>query len=202
MPYGRWALAGSVLVVVTAIHLVNFAAPGNGVEFLDSTSLFSYPHLLATFAYAAGVLAGAIGASAGRDSRTEWRWIGVSFAVLLVDHVTRVHDRVPGGVLLFVPFLAIGSMAGLAVAAGTRLSRPAWAGVALLAIALALHVALRRYTATTPWPPEHYTTEWWYQILGGLKEAIELTGWVLFAPVLVALARASAGRRAAYAPQR
>ena len=194
---GRWVLAAALLLAgVTAIHLLNFAAPGDGVTFLDSTSLFSYPHLLATFAYAAGAFAGAIGAGAGGEHRVAWRWVCGCFAVLLVDHVTRVHDRLPGGVLLFLPILAAGAVAGLAVAAGTRLERPALTGVALLGVAFALHLALRRYTATTPWPAEHYNAEWWYQIAGGLKEAIELTGWALFAPVLVVLARAGERERA------
>ena len=93
--------AVAVLVTATAVHLVNFAVTGGAFRWLDSGWVLSYPHVLATFGFASGALAGVVGARGAVGARlTAWRSLAVVSGALLLDHVTRFHDAVAGGVVL------------------------------------------------------------------------------------------------------
>jgi hypothetical protein len=177
-------VAGAALIGETAVHLANRGR----MPFLDSGYEWSYSHLAATAAYAAGTAAGVVGARRARRGVAWWAVSGL-FAFLLIDNVTRLHDHVASWPVLYAPVLFALSVAVAVIASGHEDAPLLAIGVALLVASLALHVlgpGLGRGLGW--WQLEGWPYRWPYELMIALKEGSELAGWTLCAPTLVVLA--------------
>jgi hypothetical protein len=179
--------AGVALAVVLATHLWDFEARDLRIAALDAGSAWSFSHVLATAAFATGAAVGALGARAGGPRRRSWSAAGALFAFLLVDNVTRLHEHLSGWPLLYAPLIGALSVTMLMIAAGTDLDAVVAIGLALLFVALAIHVFGPALVRAAGWSPHGLA----YQVKVGLKEGLELAGWVVVVPAMVRLARAA-----------
>jgi hypothetical protein len=175
--------AAAAAIAVVATHLLDFGAWDLRVHVLDSGYEWSFSHVLATLAYAAGAaICGARAAGAVR-ARREW-WVAFAvFGVLLVDNVTRLHEHVPMWPLLYGPFLAALCVAVVRLASGSDRAVLVYGGVVLLCGSLAIHVLGPPLVHAFGWGVE----SWAYQVKIAVKEASELAGWVLLVPALARL---------------
>ena len=185
--------ASAALAIEVTTHLVDFAAWSLRVRLLDSGYEWSYSHLLATLAMAAGTGICGVGAVASHSHRRAWPVAAVLFGVLLIDNVTRLHEHVPHWPLVYGPLLAGLCGALVVVATRTPAAGLVHAGVALLCASLAIHVAGPEVVRALGWG----SGSWGYQVKVALKEGLELAGWVLLVPALARLVRAPATAGAA-----
>jgi hypothetical protein len=178
-------LAGIAAALVVATNLIDFGADHEHVRILDAAAEWSWSHILATVAFAAGSLAGGLGARAGGSRRGAWQAIGLLFGVLLLDNVTRLHTHISFWPALYAPLLLGLSVAIWRVARGTRESVFVLAGLATLFVSLGIHVLGPHIVHAFGWG----TGSWAYQVKVGLKEGTELAGWTLVVPGLWRLSR-------------
>jgi hypothetical protein len=185
LPVAAAAVAGGVLAVETAIHLVDFRVFDLRYSLLDSGAEWSYSHILATAAFAAGAITGLATAARVRRRRGLWAAAGGLFAVLLADNVTRLHTHIGPWPVIYVPILAGLGIVLVALARDTSLEDTMLLGLGLLGFSLALHVVGHAAIRAAGWGP----TTWGYQIKVAVKEGTELAGWCVLVPALIALAR-------------
>jgi hypothetical protein len=172
------AAAAAIAVLVT--QLLDFGAWDLRVHLLDSGYEWSYSHILATLAFAAGAVICGANAAAAPRMRGTW-WIACAlFGVLLLDNVTRLHEHVPMWPIVYGPFLAALCVSIIRVTAGSRQARLVHVGVALLCISLAIHVFGPPLVHLFGWGAD----SWAYQVKIAVKEGTELAGWVLLVPAL------------------
>jgi hypothetical protein len=183
-------VAGTALVLVLATQLIDFGAADLRFRLLDSSSEWSWSHLGATVAFALATLAGVAGARWSGSHRRTWLATGVLFGLLLVDNVTRLHTHISVWPALYAPILLGASVCAWRLARGTREAAVVACGLAALVVSLGIHVLGPHVVHTLGWG----TDSWAYQIKVGLKEGLELAGWVLVAPALCRLARDARGR--------
>jgi hypothetical protein len=182
----RLGLAVAALAAEVTIHLLNFRLGDSRVRLLDSASGWSYPHHVSTLAYAGGALACVAGArsAAGEGMRPAWLLAAGLFGLLLLDHVTRLHNSIPAWPVVYAPLLLALAGAIVAIAAGTELAPYVYAALGLLCASVAGHALGPALTDVLGWTSE----AWAYQVKVALKEGLELAGWVLLVPALYALA--------------
>jgi hypothetical protein len=180
LPY---AVAGAVLVVETATHLVNFGLYDEGARLLDSSSVWSYSHLLAVLAFAVGAIVCAWGGANLGGRRRAWWLAAALFAFLFLDEITRLHDHIGLWPLIYAPILLALTLCVTVVARGTIVEEFVYAGLALLFVSLGIHVLGPPVVRGLGWSP----TSWAYQVKIALKEGTELAGWVLVVPALARL---------------
>jgi hypothetical protein len=183
VPSRRAGLAVAALGIETTTHLVNFGFGESRIRVLDSASGWSYPHHLSTLAYAAGTFVCIVAAGSTDTKRPAWWLAAAMFALLLIDHVTRLHQSVAVWPLVYAPILLALAAAIVAIAARTELVPFVYAGLALLCAAVAFHALGPGFTSLVGWSSE----EWLYQVKVALKEGLELAGWTLVLPALAAL---------------
>lgn len=185
------AVAGLGLAAVLGTHLYDFRAHDLRIRVLDAASAWSFSHWLATCAFAAGAVAGIVGARA-RGARRRWWWACAGlFTFFFLDNVTRAHEHVAGWPIFYAPLLAALSAVLLVLVAGTELEAVVVLGLVLLVVSLAIHVFGPHVVRAAGWS-EHGMA---YQVKIGLKEGLELAGWLMVAPAIAR--RAWAERRAA-----
>jgi hypothetical protein len=168
-----------------ATHLVDFGADDLRIKLLDSAYEWSWSHLVATAAFAAGAALGLIGAHRATEHRGAWRLTGVMFALLFADNVTRLHDHFASWPVVYAPLLATLMLSIAVVAWDTDQRRIVIGALTLLIASLAIHVLGPHAVRALGWGPD----SWAYQVKVGLKEGSELAGWVLLLPPLARLAR-------------
>ncbi|MGZ4272449.1 MAG: hypothetical protein ACXVFN_15100 [Solirubrobacteraceae bacterium] len=190
LPLAPIILAMVALAAETATHLADFGWHLR-VRLLDSSYEWSYSHLLATAAFAAGTVICARAAATGQRRRA-WAVGAGAFGVLLVDNVTRLHAHIPHWPAVFGPILATLCVALLRAARGTSAERLVAVGVGLLFLSLAIHVLGPALVHALGWSDQ----SWGYQIKVALKEGTELAGWVLLVPALLRAARQTARQAA------
>jgi hypothetical protein len=183
------ALAAGVLALELGLQLLDFGAYGLRVGFLDSADEWSYSHVLATLAFAAGTVAGVIATRRGTRPGAAWIGVGSVFGVLFLDNVTRAHEHVPAWPVLYAPLLGALAVCLAVVARGTDRRPFVLAGLGLLFASLAIHVGGPTAIRALGWTPDG----WAYQVKVALKEGSELAGWLLVVPAALRLARQ--GRR-------
>jgi hypothetical protein len=184
-PLRPWLLAaGGVVAVEMATHLVDFGADDLRIKLLDSAYEWSWSHLVATAAFAAGAVLGLLGARRSARRGRAWGAAGVLFALLFVDNVTRLHDHVAGWPALYAPLLGALMVSLVVVAWGSDALGLVVVALALLLASLAIHVLGPHAVRALGWGPD----SWAYQVKVGLKEGSELAGWVLLLPPLARLA--------------
>jgi hypothetical protein len=175
--------AAFALALETSTHLIDFGVYDLRIRALDSADQWSYSHVLATIAYAAGAVLCATGAVRAVRRRPAWATASALFAFLLVDNVGRLHDHVGAWPLLYAPVLLALSVSLVAIARGTPVAGLVYAGLGLLFASLAIHVVGPSVVRALGWGPNG----WGYQIKVALKEGTELAGWVLLVPALARL---------------
>jgi hypothetical protein len=188
---GPLVAGAAALTVEMTTHLIDFGVYDLRIRILDSSAEWSYSHLLATCAFAAGAVACASGTASGRGRRRPC-WIACGlFAFLFVDGATRVHEHVPAWPVVYTPVLIGLSISLAAIASGTDQAGVVYIGLALLFGSLAIHVLGPGVVRAFGWTP----SGWAYQVKVALKEGTELAGWVILVPAVFRVARGRAGRR-------
>lgn len=195
-PAVPYAAAGAALALETATHLLDFGVYDFRIRLLDSSYEWSWSHLAATAAFAACAVIGARAAIAATGHRRRaWSTIWAAFSLLLVDNVTRLHDRIGFWPAIYAPLLLAVCVALATVARGTERERVVQAGIGLLFGSLVVHVLGPSVVSLMGWGPG----TWAYQVKVAIKEGTELAGWLLLVPALANLAwrraaNATAGR--------
>jgi hypothetical protein len=192
-----FALAGGALALVVTTHLVDFGVFDLRIRPLDSSYEWSWSHVAATGAFAAGAAIGAIGWRRAAGRRRAWLAGSALFGLLFVDNVTRFHAHVTAWPVIYAPLLGALFLAIVAVAWETELAPTVAAGVGLLGASLAIHVFGHELVRALGWGPR----SWPYEVKVALKEGTELAAWTLLVPALGGLAlrsrvRARRGRNA------
>ena len=179
------AVAAAVVAIETTTHLLDFGIYDLRIKLLDSAYEWSYSHLVATSAFAAGTVCGFLGARAAQSLRGAWWVTCYLFGFLLVDNVTRLHEHLGPWPVLYAPILVGLFIALAALARGSDLAVVVYAGIALLFVSLGIHVFGPGIVRIVGWSP----SGWGYQVKVALKEGTELAGWVLLVPALAQLAQ-------------
>jgi hypothetical protein len=183
-PMLPFAVAGGALALEIATHLIDFDAYHLRIRLLDSSYEWSWSHLLATVAFAAGAIAGWIGAMRPIPHRRVWLTICGLFAFLFVDNLTRLHEHIAVWPLIYAPLLAGLFVAIAAVTWKTDGAVIVATGIGLLFVSLAIHVFGPQFVSMLGWG----VNSWPYQVKIAVKEGTELAGWVLLVPALGRLA--------------
>lgn len=184
-PLRPWLLAAAAVVALEmATHLVDFGADDLRIRLLDSSYEWSWSHLVATAAFAAGAVLGLLGAQRATVHRRAWRVTGGLFAFLFADNVTRLHERISAWPVLYAPLLAVLMLSLAIVAWDTDQRHIVLVALTLLMGSLAIHVLGPHVVRALGWGPDG----WAYQVKVALKEGSELAGWVLLLPPLARLA--------------
>jgi hypothetical protein len=194
-PLAPFALAAAALLLEMTTHLVDFGGYDLRIRILDSASEWSWSHIAATVAFAAGTVAGVIGARRAVGSGAWWASAAV-FGVLFLDNVTRLHAHIGFWPAIYAPVLLGLAASVWLLAAGTEEARVVGCGLALLFVSLVIHVFGLDVVRALGWS----TASWAYQVKVALKEGLELAGWVLLVPALWRLARRPAAPRATPIP--
>jgi hypothetical protein len=183
------AIAAAVFAFAVGTHLADRYLLASRVRLLDSSRAGSYSHVLSTTAMAAATLAAAMLAlSAAGTRRRASLTASVLFGALLLDNLTRFHQRIPAWPVVFVPLLAGLCAAALVLASGTSEHTVVAAGFCVLLASFAVHVLGPPALRAAGWGP----SSWAYEGKIAVKEGLELAGWTLLAPALVRLARRAA----------
>jgi hypothetical protein len=177
---GMLAAAAVAMSLTCATHLLAFGVWDLEFRLLDSGYEWSYTHLLATAAFAAGAVLCWAGSRRAVEHERAWWSASLLFGILLIDNVTRLHERVPTWPLVFVPLLVGLALALTRVAGGTPQAGAIRAGIVLLSAALTIHVFGPAVLARLGWSAD----TWAYQVPVAIKEATEVTGWVMVVPSL------------------
>jgi|SRR4051794_9283458 len=192
-PLGWLMVAAVVVVIETITHLADFGLDNLRIRLLDSSYEWSYSHLLATGAFAAGTLFAGSAAALRVPRRLAWSTACVLFGLLFIDNVTRFHENIGFWPALYAPILLALALLIVVLVRETDLAGVAYAGLALMLASLVLHTVGRPFVISVMgWGRD----AWGYQIVKvALKEGLELAGWTLLVPTLARLAlraRASA----------
>jgi uncharacterized protein YqgC (DUF456 family) len=191
----RWArrapllIAGGLLALEMATHLLDYGLDHPRVGLLDSGSEWSWSHIVATVAFAAAALAGVAGARRAGARRREWAAVAGLFGFLLLDNVTRLHTHVPAWPVFYTPILLGIFVVVWRLARDTPESVIVVVGLAALLVSLGIHVLGPHVVHALGWGSD----TWAYQVKVGLKEGTELAGWVLVVPALWRLERGARG---------
>jgi hypothetical protein len=193
VPFAWLGLAAGVVILETITHLADFGLDNLRIRLLDSSYEWSYSHLLATAAFAAGAVFAGSAAAARVPRRLAWSTTCALFLVLLIDNVTRFHEHFGFWPAIYAPILLGLALSIIVLVRGTDLDGVAYAGLALMLASLVLHAGGRPFVVhVMGWDKD----AWGYQIVKiALKEGLELAGWTLLVPTLARLAvraRASA----------
>jgi hypothetical protein len=183
-PAVPYAAAGAALALEMTTHLLDFGVYDDRIRLLDSSYEWSWSHLAATAAFAACAAIGARAAVAATDRRRAWGTIWAAFSLLLVDNVTRMHDRIGFWPAIYAPLLLAVCVALVTVARGTERERIVQAGVGLLFGSFVVHVLGPSVVSLMGWG----RGSWAYQVKVAIKEGTELAGWLLLVPALAQLA--------------
>jgi multisubunit Na+/H+ antiporter MnhG subunit len=183
-------IAAVAAALVLSTSLVDYAADGD-VGVLNAARNWSWSHVLATLAFAAGA------ALAAREARRDWEWrrpawrvASALFCLLLVDNVTRLHTHTRLWPLFYGPILVGLAVAIWRLARDTNEAGVVAAGLLALFVSVSFHV-IGPYVVHALGKGD---ASWAYQIKASLKESTELAGWMLVVPGLWRLHR---GRQAA-----
>lgn len=171
-------LAAGVAGAVVFTDLLDFELDGMRVRVLNANLASSWSHR----ATAAVLLLGAGLATlrAGRAARLRrcWGSTGAALTLLFVVEVSPVHAQVDGvsyGKLVYVPVLAGLVVCVLRLLDSSDLVRTMWVGLGALAASYAVHILGPAVVRVLGWA----TDSWEYQVKVGLKEGMELSGWLL-----------------------
>jgi hypothetical protein len=176
-------VAALALALETSTHLIDFGVYDLRIRALDSEDRWSYSHVIAAIAYAAGAVLCATGARRAVRRRPAWATASALFAFLLVDNVGRLHEHVAPWALLYAPVLLALFVSLVAIARGTPVASLVYTALGLLFASLAIHALGPSVVGLAGWGPN----AWGYQIKVALKEGSELAGWVLLVPALARL---------------
>ena len=181
-------VTGLIVAAQIASHLVDFGVYDLRISVVNANSdgnLFSWVGALAAAAAFAAATVDAVAAPAGRAERS---LLAAILGFVVIDNRLHVHDHIELLPLVYVPLLGVAAvLMWRMVAAHSREERlTLLAGVASLGISLVIHELGPPLLARLGWGPG----EWMYQVKIALKEATELTGWLLVAFALTGAARA------------
>jgi hypothetical protein len=184
-PIPLFAIAAAAAALVLATTLVDFSADDGRIGILDAAAEWSWSHVIAIAAFAGGAFIAVWAAREPTPYRREWRIAAAVFTVLLIDNITRLHTHTGLWPLLYAPLLLGLSAAVWRLARGTREGALVLAGLAALFVSVGFHVLGPSVVHALGWTDQSFA----FQVKVGLKEGLELAGWMLVVPGLWRLHR-------------
>jgi hypothetical protein len=161
-----------------ATNLVDFEADEERIRLLNANLATSWSHRATAAALLFGAGLAAIRALRAGQRRRCWGATATGLIVLLVIEVSSVHvqvDRLSYGKLVYVPLLVCLVVCVLRLLHGSEQMTVLRAALACLMVSYAVHVLGPSVVRELGWG----TDSWAYQVKVGLKEGLELSGWVL-----------------------
>jgi hypothetical protein len=171
-------LAGGVAAAVVLTNLIDFEADAERIGFFNANLASSWSHRATAGALLVG---GGVAALRVRGGGRHRRWWGVTAAALIflfVVEVSPAHvqvDRLSYGKLIYLPLLACLAVCVVRLLDGSDQVTVMRVALAALAGSYAVHVLGPDAVRALGWG----TGSWAYQLKVGLKEGLELSGWLL-----------------------
>jgi hypothetical protein len=171
-------LAVGIAGAVVLTNLIDFEADALRIRVLNANLSSSWSHRATAAALLLG--AGLATLRAGRAARLRrwWSSTAVALTVLFVVEVSPAHvevDRLSYGKLVYIPLLACLVVCVLRLLDGSDQVAVMWVGLAALAASYAVHILGLPVMRVLGWGAD----SWAYQAKVGLKEGLELSGWLL-----------------------
>jgi hypothetical protein len=172
------AVAGAVFVAVLVTHLVDFGADSLHVSLFNADSDGSWSHVLSATTLAALALTALVGLVRGAQQRALWAAAVAILGFLAVAEISSLHARIDAmswGKLVYAPALLVLCLCVWRLSSVPSRSAVVRAGLATLLVSFAIHVLGPHILSALGFG----TNSWAYQIKVGLKQASELSGWLL-----------------------
>ncbi len=181
------AVAGSAAVVVagSVAQVANYLL-GLGIDVLDSTDDGGILGVVGDLATVSAAGAAWLVVVRVRPTRADVVALPPLLTFIAIDKVVRLHDHVPHYLVVYAPVLLGALLCLLAVArrAPRSAARLLLAGLAFLAVSLALHVVGERVLLEL----DLESAGWAHQVKAVVKHGCEIEGWFLVAIGLVSTA--------------
>jgi hypothetical protein len=183
-----FALTALVVAVQVTLHLVDYGVYDLRIRALNSNLDRSAVAWISPVALAVALGAATVIWRRRPARRAADVALVVLLAALLLEMLTQVRSSIPHWQLvLALPLAAILALLLLqAREAGGEAALCIYAGCAMLVVSFAIHVVGGRALAHLGWGGD----TWPYQVKVAIKEAAEISGWMLNAAGLVIVARA------------
>lgn len=171
-------LAAGIAGAVVLTNLLDFELEGLRIRVLNANLASSWSHRVTAVAL---LLGGALATRrAGRALRLSRWWAPTAAALILlfVVEISPAHvqvDRMSYGKLVYVPLLAGLVICFLRLLDGSEYVTVMWVGLGALAASYVVHILGPPVVRVLGWGTE----SWAYQVKVGLKEGMELSGWLL-----------------------
>jgi len=182
-----------VAAAVIATNLIDFELAGSRIALLNANLASSWSHRASAAALAAGGGLAVRGARRGGGQRGLWVVTATALILLFVAEVSPAHvhvDRLSWGKLIYLPLLVCLAVSVVRLARDSAHSSIMSVALAALAASYAVHIFGPRVVAALGWGTDSSA----YQIKVGLKEGLELAGWLLMVIALWRLGQRHPGR--------
>ena len=159
-------------------NLVDFEADGERIRLLNANLASSWSHRATAGALLLGGGLAAVRAGRAARRRRWWGAAGAGLILLFVVEVSPAHvqvDRLSHGKLIYVPLLACLVVCVLRLVEGTDQLTVLRVALVALTGSYVVHVLGPDAVRALGWG----TDSWAYQVKVGLKEGLELSGWLL-----------------------
>ncbi len=181
-------------MAVIGTDLIDLGVAHSRVRLLDANVDSSWSHRMAAATLAVGAAVSLLGAARSPQRRSRWMVTAAILIVLFVAEASPVHaqvDRLSYGKLIYAPLLLALVACVWPLAHRSTQGRIMNAGLAALFASYTVHIFGLAITKALGWG----AGGWAYQAYPGLKEGLELAGWLLLVLALYRLASAAAGGR-------
>jgi hypothetical protein len=170
-------------------NLVDFEADGERIRLLNANLASSWSHRATAGALLLGGGLAAVRAGRAARRRRLWGAAGAGLILLFVVEVSPAHvqvDRLSHGKLIYVPLLACLVVCVLRLVEGTDQVTVLRVALVGLTGSYVVHILGPDAVRALGWG----TDSWAYQVKVGLKEGLELSGWLLLVLALWRAGRA------------
>ncbi len=179
-PTSRTALtvAAAVFLAVLVTHLLDFGIDSLRVPLFNADSDGSWSHVLSATTLAALTLTALGGLVRGSQQRSLWAATAAILGFLAVAEISTLHVRIDAmswGKLVYAPALLVLCLCLWRLSSVPSRSVIVRAGLATLLVSFAIHVFGPHILSALGFG----TSSWAYQVKVGLKQASELSGWLL-----------------------
>jgi hypothetical protein len=171
-------IAGGVAGAVVLTNLLDFELGGMRIRVLNANLASSWSHRATAATLLLGGGLAALRAGQAAPLRRWWSPTAAVLILLFVVEVSPAHvqvDRLSYGKLVYVPLLAALVICVVRLLDGSDQVTVMGVGLGALAASYAVHILGPAVVRLLGWG----TDSWAYQVKVGLKEGMELSGWLL-----------------------
>jgi hypothetical protein len=159
-------------------NVLDFELGGMRIGLLNANLSSSWSHLAAAGALLLGGALAVLRARRAAPLRRLWAATAAVLILLFVVEISPAHvevDRVSYGKLVYVPLLACLVFCVMRLLEASRQRTVMWVALGALAGSFAVHILGPTAVRVLGWG----TDTWAFQVKVGLKEGMELAGWML-----------------------